>query len=406
MDSLGNPVYPLLGIALMALACWCLSMYVPLLDPVENTHAGSLSLDGLRGLLASSVFFHHAYMTYVFMQTGQWLLPESNFYAQLGPTAVTLFFFISGYLFWGKALRNPASLRPATLWTNRIKRIGPGYWAAVALAFLTVAADTHFEMRESARDALSVSVQWVLFGFPGQPDLNGVSGEGFTGVFWTLRVELLFYLVLPALVWFRKGRRIVLLLLLTAGLYKASHLLHANAGPLASLADLVERFTRAMVTGFPVGMLAAYASWRTAWGGRMERWLKSSSGALAGMVLLTAQFFFVPAKYAWYESILPAAIFFMVVAGNSFFGVLTSRPLRCLGQISYSVYIFHGLILFICTSIWNEQHPIAAMSPAHYWGLILFIGIMVAVVCTGTYTWVERPFFVKRRIFADKAVAV
>jgi peptidoglycan/LPS O-acetylase OafA/YrhL len=406
MFSIGNPVYPVLGIALMALACWGLSMRIPFLDAVEHAHAGSLSLDGLRGLLASSVFFHHAYITYVFMQTGQWVLPTSNFYAQLGPTAVTLFFFISGYLFWGKALRNPASLRPARLWTNRLQRIGPGYWAAAALAFLTVAVVTHFQMRESARDAASVSMQWLAFGFPCQPDINGVSEERLTGaVFWTLRVELLYYLVLPALLWFRKGRRLVLFLLLAAGLYKASHLLHANVGPLVCLADLAERFTRAMVSGFPVGMIAAYANWRTLREGRVERWLSSSPAAVVGVGLLAGQLFLVPAKYAWYESILPAAIFFMVVAGNSFFGALTSKPLRCLGQVSYSVYIFHGLILFICTSLWNQQHPIAAMSPMQYWGLILVIGIVVAVVCTGTYCWIERPFFVKRQLMVEKVVA-
>src|SRR5882724_11599099 len=56
-------------------------------------------IDGLRGILAMNIFFHHSLVNYYYLQTGAWLLPPSNFYAQLGPMSVTMFFFVTGFLF-------------------------------------------------------------------------------------------------------------------------------------------------------------------------------------------------------------------------------------------------------------------------------------------------------------------
>jgi peptidoglycan/LPS O-acetylase OafA/YrhL len=208
MATYASPFYVLLGIPLMAVCCWWLSRWFPLIDSVAQTHAVSLPLDGLRGILAPAVLFHHAYITYVFLKTGIWKLPESNFYFQLGPSAVTMFFFISAYLFWSKMLKNPENLRPSRLWPNRMRRILPAYWTAVALFFLLVAVMSGFHLRApAAKLALSVA-SWIFAGFPGlnSPDLNGSEQvRVIGGIFWTLRVEWLFYFLLPALAWFRKG---------------------------------------------------------------------------------------------------------------------------------------------------------------------------------------------------------
>jgi peptidoglycan/LPS O-acetylase OafA/YrhL len=70
--------------------------------------------------------------------------------------------------------------------------------------------------------------------------------------------------------------------------------------------------------------------------------------------------------------------------------------MRCLGQVSYSVYIFHTIILFVLTRTWNRVTPIAGMPPTAYWMLILGIGMVVATLCTLTYWFIERPFLSRR----------
>jgi peptidoglycan/LPS O-acetylase OafA/YrhL len=400
MQTIDSPILPILGIPVMALTCWALSRWLPLLATESRTHAASLPLDGLRGVLASSVFFHHSYVTWVFMHTGEWVDPASKFYAQLGPSAVMMFFFISSYLFWGKMLKDPRSLRPARLWPNRLRRIMPAYWTCVALSLIVIAIATSFELREPMYGLISGAAQWIFVGFPSLPDLNGVAQQRATGgVFWTLRSELLFYLLLPALAWFRKGWRLIVFVALAIAANRILHYSQPAGGIAASIVDDLRRFTNSLATGFSVGMLAAYGATSSApWNKRLQEWLNTRWAAAMGLALLCVQLFLIPANYSWYEPVLLTPAFFMIAAGNSFFGILSSTPMRCLGQTSYSVYIFHGLLLFTLTSLWNRLQPIHNMTVPAYWSLILAIGIVVAAVSTLTYWYIERPFMRSHRL--------
>jgi peptidoglycan/LPS O-acetylase OafA/YrhL len=387
---------------LLALFCWLMSRVVPLLAEETREHSSSLALDGLRGVLAPSVFFHHAYTTYVFMKTGVWGMPSSNFYGQLGPSAVTVFFFISGYLFWGKVLRNPSSIRPRKLWPNRLRRILPAYWAAVMLAFAIVALASGFQRREPLSQLISGAVQWLLFGFPLQPSLNGVYLERITsGVFWSLRMEVLFYLLLPGLVWFRRGRRIILLFTVAVALYLFALRLSSQSEIISANLEDLRQLLLNLCTTFAVGMLAAYRPWSS----KVVDLLRSRWAAALSLLLVVLQLVWVKPQYTWQEPILLVVPFLAVVEGNSFFGVLTTKPARCLGQISYSFYIFHGMLLFLLTAIWNVGHPIASMTMLSYWILILCIGMVVVGFSTASYWCIERPFLAKRSLNATSPVA-
>src|SRR3954467_5416037 len=85
-------------------------------------------IDGLRGLLATSVLIHHATCLRTWHLTGSWKA-ASPFFNNCGSYAVTMFFFITGFLFWSKLQRNP---RPAIgpHLRSRIARLGPAYWAS------------------------------------------------------------------------------------------------------------------------------------------------------------------------------------------------------------------------------------------------------------------------------------
>jgi peptidoglycan/LPS O-acetylase OafA/YrhL len=275
-----------------------------------------------------------------------------------------------------------------------MRRIMPAYWAAVACAFVAIAVFSGFRLQESPAVLVEHAGTWVMVGFPFQPGINGMDQEPVTaGVYWTLRVELLFYLVLPALAWFRRGWRPLLVILMALAVNVGLHHL-----PIPDLATdgavlTMKQFTAAIVTGFSVGALAAYLPMFVQSDGWMQRWLCSRWAAGAATALLAVQFFLVRGTFSWQEPILLAPAFFMVVAGNGFCGVLTSRPVRCLGQISYSLYIFHGIVLFAVTSSVNLYYPIETMNVALYWSMMLATGVLVVALCTLSYWFVERPFF-------------
>ena len=399
---LGNPLPVFIGITLMACVCGWMSRSISVLDEVSSAHAKTLPLDGLRGILASSVFFHHAYITYGFFRTGGWTTPASNFYAQLGPTAVTLFFFISGYLFWRKMLKAPSSVSMPILLPNRLRRIMPAYLGAVALLFALVAVISRCHLQQSpARVAIEI-LSWLLSGFPvmAGPHLNSFETKPLTGgIYWTLQMEWLFYLLLPALVWFRPLGKMLLLpasaILIEQGLY---HFAPATE-PRPALQALLFAFVHMFWTGFFIGMLSAYANFHnpSARTGSLGPVLRSPWMTLLAAILITVQLTLVPPG-SWVGLLLLAPIFFMVVAGNSFLGLLNSRPFRSLGAVSYSVYVFHGILLHSIMMTIHHFHPLTLLSPLEYWICIMPVAILVALWSTLSFRYIEKPFFFPRPV--------
>jgi peptidoglycan/LPS O-acetylase OafA/YrhL len=391
--QLANPLPVLVGIPFMAIICGLMAKRLAVVEETPLGIVKNLPLDGLRGILASSVFFHHAYITFTFFHTGVWAPLSSNFYAQLGPTAVTLFFFISGYLFWGKMLKDPANIRWNKLIPNRLRRIMPAYLAAVLLLFIIVAFTGRFVLQVSVSILLFHMTSWILGGFPypGGPTLNGVEPVIVAGgVFWTLQQEWLFYFLLPLLAGFRSWRRLLICCVIVffagAMLPLVPLLQHTNA-LVSGFATILEAFAPMFVTGFAVGMFAAYQRPQ-----RVDRILRSPWMTVPAILLVAGQLLFVPARYSWWEPLLLTPVFFMIVSGNSFCGVLTNRPMRCLGAISYSLYLFHGMLLHTLVTLINRVYPISQVTPGRYWLMMIPVACIVVVWSTLTYRFIEKPF--------------
>jgi hypothetical protein len=96
---------------------------------------------------------------------------------------------------------------------NRIRRVYPVYFCAVVLTFGFVIVESQFRANVPVRMLILQAGQWFLSGVPlGFPKINScfmVPING--GVFWTLRIEWAFYLLLPWLKWFAKGLRLAAL---------------------------------------------------------------------------------------------------------------------------------------------------------------------------------------------------
>lgn len=74
----------------------------------EQTLLRSSPIDALRGLLATAVVCHHFVVTYYWKLNGSWVRPESDILNNMGVVPVSLFFMITGFLFFGKVYRkNP-----------------------------------------------------------------------------------------------------------------------------------------------------------------------------------------------------------------------------------------------------------------------------------------------------------
>ena len=109
-----------------------------------------VTIDGLRGYLAFLVFLHHSCIWYFYLRTSQFDSPPSNFMANIGRASVSMFFMITGFLFFTKIINEKKKgIDWIKLYVSRILRLTPLYLFAMLLLFVTVAVMSDFTLAQS-----------------------------------------------------------------------------------------------------------------------------------------------------------------------------------------------------------------------------------------------------------------
>jgi len=382
------PLFALLALALSSTTGW------------GNSSLESASgefyhgIEGLRGILALNVFFHHSLITYYYFKTGVWGFVPSNFYGQLGPYSVTMFFFVTGFLFWTKAIKSPTRWSPRKFFVRRFRRLMPAYLGSLTLILLITAYETNFRLLVPVHRLCMEVATWVLSGLPVDfTTINSFeSGRINAFVFTTLRIEWMFYLALPLLAWFATRKRVNDLFILSAGLLIGSTFLGHVPWSMHLVTDIIQTLATFLLSCFSVGIIAAHLKSEF----KVMPLLRHPACTIVAAVLLLGVLFFVPPKEGYLESACLAPIFVMIIFGNNFFGLLTSRPITYLGTISYSVYLLHGIVLFVVTRTVNRYISLGSASPLVYWSVIAVAGVIVILLASLSYGLLERPFLRKK----------
>jgi peptidoglycan/LPS O-acetylase OafA/YrhL len=335
------------------------------------------SIDGLRGFLALAVFFHHAAIYNLFLLDGHWDLTPSRFYNFLGPIGVSMFFMITGYLFWARVIREGAKPAWVSLYIGRIFRIGPLYLVAVAGMLLLVFIGTGPRLNVSGLQLIYHISRWIFcLGLFNGADVNGFYRTDLllASVTWTLRWEWLFYFSLPFLSFVARYRKLYLpsvLLALAACLTGAA--IHPEPRSALSLMAL-------FLTGMTCASLAE----------RKLTWVAPDSLS-SGIVCagLLAVFAFSDAYQPGFVLLL-GLIFYLVVCGCTLFGLLVSRPARRLGDVSYGIYLLQGLVLDVVFRPYRMR-SFALSSSIHHWLLTLFSAVALVSDATLAHALLERP---------------
>jgi peptidoglycan/LPS O-acetylase OafA/YrhL len=115
---------------------------------------------------------------------------------------VALFFSLTAFPFWEKALGSAGKVDPVKLFLNRVHRIAPMYFVSLAAAGVILLVLAKFQFSTPVKTlALEAGRMFFLgfFGFP-QDSINGTPVNMVNaGVFWTLRYEWAYYFFLPLL---------------------------------------------------------------------------------------------------------------------------------------------------------------------------------------------------------------
>lgn len=308
-------------------------------------------LHGLRGLAALIVLLFHWRTNFPAFGNAaskvealghQWNL---MFLIDYGWVGVQWFFVLSGYLLGGVLWNKPLNGRNVMdFWQRRFTRIYPGLWFQLLLMSLLTSYTFLLKDLDPLR-MLNNALLW-LHPMPG-------GSAPYNGVWWTLPIELGFYLVVPlCLVWYRNtGVWSLLILGFTVSIgwrygiaqWSASEGLGLDIGTLRQLPGSLSLFLVGMALNhwrnpgrlpLPGLLLCAVALLYLGWLYALSQQPRALSDAL------WVAYFWEPLM-----GILIAGIVYLVVQPSVPARWLGCKPLLLMGTWSYGIYLWHFPVL-------------------------------------------------------------
>lgn len=288
------------------------------------------NIQALRGIAALLVVLHHFLLV---NRGGASSIANFHHLAELGAVGVDLFFCISGFVMLSSIDRG-RRFDPKAFALARFRRILPAYWIATVLFVSVVAAST---LAKGGIDALSQPLfdpAFLLSSFFLVPVVHPVTREiqPFLHQGWTLSYELYFYALLIVAATWTKGRPFFTAVATTALLVLVMAATRAGTGTLSQFAanDIVLEFGFGMV----IYLL------------RGHRPRLGLIACLMGVALLVLSVFTYDPTWRLLMWGMPASlIVYGLVAMEGSFQV--ARALRAMGDSSYSLYLTHGVIVYV-----------------------------------------------------------
>jgi len=366
-------VLPVLLLALGTM--WIIAPIVGIEAPKHRYAA----IDGLRGFLAIFVFLHHSSCWYYYARTHQWSMVPSYLYIQFGSTSVAMFFMITSFLFFTKLIEGYGRRFDwLKLYVSRILRIMPLYVTVVLALFVVVGFVTHFTLHESFGSLLLQFGQWIMIM---EPNINQLNGTKFIicSVQWSLAYEWLFYFSLVIFGWLFFRLRPSFIIILTAYIF------------LAIFALIIANYYSARIWlrmwPFASGLLAAFLVRNT----KVKKIFSNSLITPFLLLVIYIGVFLYPDIFSFVPLICMTVVFIGICCGNSLFGILIWKPCRLLGQASYSIYLLHGLVLFITFYFALGFEQVAHLTVFQHWLTIGFCTIFVILIASFSYSYIEKP---------------
>ena len=345
-----------------------------------------VALDGLRGLAALIVVLHHWFNALAMPREARRTLFEGVLAPFVnGQGAVAVFFVLSGTVLGGSLARGRGPIDWPAFYTKRVFRIHPPYLFALLFAW----GASFFYLRDFGAERGLTHLMWQLAQVHLTPrellvaSLFPGAANGQLAVGWTLRVEMIFSLLLPLLAlaaaWWR-GVPLLVLSLATLALdeewtdlwyavdFAAGLVLFRERDAVGRALRGAPRALRLALPAIGVAILCApqLLGWSYAAGGTLVvGWDRRDVAVMA----------------------LGAALLVACAASLPGFARFLSRPaLRFLGRISFSLFLLHVPILSLLA-----PQIVSPGAPASWIALLAALLAVTVPASIACHRWIELP---------------
>lgn len=371
------------------------------------------ALDGVRAIAALMVLAFH-----VAVDAGTPAQPDSLAWLYFGGQAgVPIFFALSGLLLYRPYAFATLSGRPApgarTYLRKRVLRILPVYWVLVVVIMLT-----------TLRDHIGDWVTWIQLltlthVYDPTPLWNNMLGPNGMGQVWSLGVEWAWYLALPPTAalfgWFarrggddvgKRARRLLWCLVPYAALSPVFTTLLYVPHFRPEYSNWLPHFTAWFATGMAFAIVSAWAklepegpagrlcrgiaaSWTHCWLIGVMMYVIASTPMTGAHTLAelpeawTAHFHILVFGLCALFLVAPVAL--APKGRPAMDALLSNRPMRFLGKISYGLFLWQMIIIYGWFQLTDRLHQ------GNIWIDLPVVGIATVVLSMITHYVIEEP---------------
>lgn len=368
----------------------------------EHAATGTEVWDGLRGVAILLVLAYH---TWLF----SWFTPKLGIFGLALPIAtpvragylgVELFFVISGFVLFLPYARRMVfgGSQPAVaeFARRRFLKIVPSY--ALALTFTVLSA---LSLTPKPASLLSTIANHVAFVQNFYADELGVANS----VFWSLAIEVQFYLIFPLVAWAFVRRPAIV----AGSMIAIAMIYRARVDLCCAQLEAITRQLPAFLDLFACGMIAAWLLVRMratipdikkyAMVCTILAWVAIAAGWLL-VAGADKQTYIPTGREHWiasHRTLFGVAVATFGVASSFAFGwwrrLVANPVLTFLALISYNLYLWHTLVLIW---MWKHGFPAAATPEPHddpHWKLVYIAGgwFFAILIATAITYFIERP---------------
>jgi peptidoglycan/LPS O-acetylase OafA/YrhL len=347
-------------------------------------------LDSLRGLASLSVFAHHMWMITP-------VLPLVFSYSPLrifvyGHAAVILFFILSGFVLSLPFLSNKQGSYYGYI-LKRFCRIYIPYIISLAIA-ITLSVSLH-------RGGINTLSDWFNQFWNKGLDIDiikehialitNIHTDAYNTVVWSLihemRISIVFPIIMLAIIRYKWSTNLLLCLLLSSiGAMNDLFDFEVRNGHYTSIFDTVH-YTSFFIIGallakYKENLARAYHKLN-----RLHKWALLITAMICYSysriveVVIHLPFNHIITEYGIaFGSIIVVT---MALSSNTFTSFLMRRPIIFIGKISYSLYLYHFVILLSLINLFYGEMPI--------WSIFVLAFIITIFVSVLGYYFVEIP---------------